>query len=100
MGNRPDRGKAQIMSGIHENTAWEHYAEESFTHDDYGTRPFVPQELSAVPLPPCPHLFVSYHGSRAECQDCGETVTEAPPVEIEIPMFFQTELRSDGEWPR
>jgi hypothetical protein len=61
MGNRSSKGKARIM---HESTSWEHYAEESLTHDDYGTRP--EEDLTGV----------------------------------EIPMFFQTELRSDGEWPR
>jgi hypothetical protein len=111
---------------MNESTSWEHYAEESLTHDDYGTRPtprewpspkysaeFVdvsyegaagtrnPEESASAAYLPCQHLYVSYHGQyRAECADCGVQVTEAAPVEIEIPMFFQTELRSDGEWPR
>jgi hypothetical protein len=97
MGNRPNTGKAHIM---HESTSWEHYAEESLTHDDYGTRPplvgyqtdppsKVPQTGYADPLTlgeAAGTLYVSYHGHA--------------PIEIEIPMFFQTGLRSDGEWPK
>lgn len=90
-GPGPKKGTA-----MKESTSWEHYAEESLTHDDYGTRP-----VPVAQAEPCQHLYVSYHGRyRAECQDCGEEIGYADPVEIEIPMFFQTELRSDGEWPK
>jgi hypothetical protein len=93
---------------------WEHYAEESLTHDDYGTRPNWEDTIEGVvPVSPhvcietpcstcgyCQHLYVTYYGPQAQCQDCGAYLTEPDPVEIEVPMFFQTELRSDGEWPK
>jgi hypothetical protein len=46
-------------------------------YDDYD-----PHSTDNEPEPPCDHLFVSWHGSRGECQDCGETVEPTTKGEL------------------
>lgn len=50
-------------------------------------------------MPNCTHNYISWHGSRGECQDCGEIVS-APNQEVDAILdawFTQREIDNQKE---
>jgi hypothetical protein len=47
--------------------------------------------------PPCKHPYVSYHGMRAECQDCGEYLTALDENQALLDKWADGLLRKDDD---